>query len=277
MRFDLSPELALFSDSVRRAVAGWEGTREPGPGGWHDDRDHALAARVAAVGWEALWESAELLGAAVAGGIELGRAAAPLCLVDEATLGAPLAVGDRVRHGAGTSRAALVTEGGLELARIEAPVREPTLDASGTVRGRLVGRRLEDGDARLRAWSAATLGYVAGLARASLDVAVAHAVARVQFGAPLAALPAVQQRLADAALAADGALLTAWAAAIPGGEPVPVASLLHAGGAGRVVTAASQQLHGASGFALESGLHRAYRRAKSCQVWAAAVCRAYAD
>jgi alkylation response protein AidB-like acyl-CoA dehydrogenase len=32
-------------------------------------------------------------------------------------------------------------------------------------------------------------------------------------------------------------------------------------------------VHGAIGFALESGLHRFYRRAKATQVWAAAVCR----
>jgi alkylation response protein AidB-like acyl-CoA dehydrogenase len=32
-------------------------------------------------------------------------------------------------------------------------------------------------------------------------------------------------------------------------------------------------VHGAVGFALESGLHRYYRRAKTLQVWTAAVCR----
>jgi alkylation response protein AidB-like acyl-CoA dehydrogenase len=39
------------------------------------------------------------------------------------------------------------------------------------------------------------------------------------------------------------------------------------------VTASAHQAHGAIGFALETGLHRYYRRAKAVQVWAAAVCR----
>ena len=49
-------------------------------------------------GWTELWAGEELLGATVAGGIELGRAAAPVCLIDEATLGAPLWVDGRARH-----------------------------------------------------------------------------------------------------------------------------------------------------------------------------------
>lgn len=276
MRFEVDPELQLVAESVRGAVAGWEGPREPELGAWQDDRDDALAGRVAAVGWKGLWHHPALLGAAVAGAIELGRAGAPVCLLDEATLGAPLAVGDRVRHGEGAGQAALVTAAGLELATIAASVREPSLDGSGTVRARLAGESVADGDDRLRAWSAATLGYLAGLAAASLDGAVAHVRAREQFGAPLAALPSVQQRLADAALAADGILLSAWEAVTPRASALPAASLLFAGSACRDVMAASQQVHGAFGFALESGLHRAYRRAKSVQVWATAACRARA-
>jgi alkylation response protein AidB-like acyl-CoA dehydrogenase len=38
------------------------------------------------------------------------------------------------------------------------------------------------------------------------------------------------------------------------------------------VTATAQQVHGATGFALESGLHRYYRRAKSLEIWNAALC-----
>ncbi len=65
-------------------------------------------------------------------------------------------------------------------------------------------------------WGAVTLAYLAGLADGALAKAVEHARSREQFGAPLAALPAVQARLADAALARDGLVLCAWAAAAPG-------------------------------------------------------------
>ncbi len=87
--------------------------------------------------------------------IELGRAVAPLCLVDEATLGVPLAVGGRVRHGEG---------------RVEGGEREPTLDGTGTLRG--VEAALPSEAARLQAWGAVTLAYLAGLADGALVKAV---------------------------------------------------------------------------------------------------------
>jgi hypothetical protein len=278
MRFNVAPEPALVAESVQGALAGWEAPVEPALAEWQDDRDDTLAARLRAGGWEGLWRGPELLGPAVAGGVELGRAIAPLCLVDEATLGAPLAVDGRVRHGEGAREAALVSATGVSLVTIAEPVREAAVDGSGTIRARFAGDSTPapQGSARLRAWSATTLAYLAGLAQISLDGAVAHVQARKQFGAPLAALPSVQQRLADAALATDGLVLVAWQAVGRGDDdsPVPFAALLWAGDACRGVTAAAQQVHGASGFALESGLHRAYRRAKSSQVWADAVCRA---
>ena len=69
--------------------------------------------------------------------------------------------------------------------------------------------------ARLHAWGAVTLAYLAGVADGALEKAVEHAKSREQFGAPLAALPAVQAHLADAAMARDGLLLSAWSAADP--------------------------------------------------------------
>ena len=255
MRFTTVPELELFAESVRGALAGWEAQLEPVFGEWQDDRDDALAERLAAVGWGELWGDSELLGPAVAGGIELGRAVAPLFLVDEATLGAPLAIGGRVRHGAGS------VEGGEP---------EPTLDGTGTLRG--VEPALPTDPARLHVWGAVTLAYLAGLADGALEKAVEHARSREQFGAPLAALPAVQARLADSALARDGLLLSAWSAADPDAS-FPRDSLAWAGGACREVTAHAQQVHGGVGFALEGGIHRFYRRAKSVQVWVDAVLR----
>jgi len=255
VRFAIEPELELFAESVRGALAGWEAPLEPVFGEWQDDRDDDLAAQLVEVGWGELWSDTDLLAPAVVGGIELGRAVAPLCLVDEATLGAPLAAGGRVRHGAG---------------RVEGGEREPTLDGTGTLRG--VELPLPSDPARLQAWGAVTLAYLAGLADGALQKAVEHALAREQFGAPIARLPAVQARLADAALARDGLLLSAWSAAAPGAG-FPRVSLAWAGGACREVTMHVQQVHGGIGFALEGGIHRYYRRAKTVQVWTDALLR----
>ena len=252
MRFAVDPELELFAESVRGALAGWESPLEPTFGAWQDDRDEALARRLTAVGWVELWSDPALLAPAVAGGIELGRAVAPLCLLDEPTLGRPLAVGGRVRHGAGHVSGE----------------REPTLDGTGTLRG-VEASPLPTEPERLRAFGVATLAYVAGLADASVERAVEHARHREQFGAPLAALPAVQARLADAALARDGLVLSAWSASAE--TAFPRDSLAWAPRACREVTAHVQQVHGGIGFALEGGIHRFYRRAKSVQVWTDAL------
>lgn len=274
MRFERSEEHTLFAGSVRGALAGWEAPTEPELGTWWDERDDALTARLADVGWHELWEP-ELVGMAVAGAIELGRAIAPVCLVDEATLGAVLAVDGRARHVEGAAGVAIV-EGGLTLGRVVAAEREPALDGCGTA---LISARLEgkpgDADQRLGAWGAATIAYLAGLARGALDTTVTYVRAREQFGAPLSELPTMQARLADAALAADGLELAAWAAAAS--TDFPEGELLWAGTVAREVTASAQQGHGGVGFALESGLHRFYRRAKSVQVWTREAVRAAAS
>ena len=277
MRFDVAPELELFGESVRAAIGDWEPEREPELASWLDDRDDELAGRLATAGWHELWTDTDL-GPIVAGGLELGRAAAPVCLLDEVTLGAPLALDGRIRHGREAETCAMPLAGwGLGFAHPRGTrTPEQTLDGSGTVLAAIdeaVPFGSDDAETRWNAWTAGTLAYLAGLASAALDAAVAHARAREQFGRPLSALPAVQARLADASLAVDGLELTAWQAATPTGSS-RAAPLLWAGPACRDVTASTHQVHGAVGFALETGLHRYYRRAKSVQVWAAAVCRA---
>jgi hypothetical protein len=276
VRFEVADELRLFAESVRGAMAGWEPEREPQLGAWQDDRDVELAARLATVGWSELWIDEGLLGAAVAGGMELGRAVAPLCLVDEVTLGGALWASGRARHGLGAGRLAVPRPGGglAHTPSASDPEREPTLDGSGTVRveiGALQELAPTEAEARWKAWSTATLAYLAGLGERALELAIEHARAREQFGAPLAALPAVQSRLADAALTVDSTTLLAWS---PGGQGLRVAELLWAGPACCEVTASAIQVHGAIGFALESGLHRPYRRARAAATWATAACAA---
>jgi Acyl-CoA dehydrogenase, C-terminal domain len=280
VNFDVATELRDIGDSVRAAIGNWDAPLEPELGSWVDDRDDDLGDRLGSVGWESLWDLGEL-GAVVVGALELGRAVAPVCTLDEASLGAPLAVDGRIRHGASTEACALPEPGwGLTLGRPAAERRkESTLDGTGTVVaeiGEAETLPADEARARWAAWTAATLGYVAGIADAALAAAVAHARSREQFGRPLGRLPAIQARLADAALLADGLLLTAWQSAAP--ENVDRQSaLLWAGSACREVTASAHQVHGAIGFALETGLHRYYRRAKTVQVWSAAVCHASAE
>ncbi len=271
MRFVVSTEHALFAESVVGAISGWTPVLEPEFGTWWDERDDGLAVRLAASGWEHLWEDADLLGPAVAGAIELGRAVAPLCLIDDATLGAPLAVGGRARHGGGREVVAVPASGGLVLAGIDGAETEATFDGTGTVRVAIgEGTSLEDASARLQVWGLVTLGYLAGLADAAVAAALIHVTSREQFGAPLGALAAVQGRLADAALARDGLLLAAWAAAAPE-SGFPADELAWAGPACREVAANVIQVHGGIGFALEGGVHRFFRRAKTVQVWTDAV------
>jgi len=277
MRFEVSTELRTFQESVRAAVGDWHSPLEPELGCWLDDRDDALAERLEKVGWAHLWADAQL-DVAVAGGVQLGRAVAPLCVVDDATLGAPLAIGERVRHGVNAETCASPQPGfGLAHGRLGSKRRkESTLDGTGTIRVTVDEPQPldpDDANARLRTWSAATLGYLAGLAERALEETTGHARRREQFGRSLSSLPAVQARLADSALSVAGLTLTAWAAAAPDGPPVRAASLLWAGRACRDLTATAHQVHGAIGFALETGLHRYYRRAKSVEVWNAAVCR----
>ncbi len=130
--------------------------------------------------------------------------------------------------------------------------------------------------ARWRAWSAVTLACLAGLASQALALSVEHARTREQFGAPLAALPAVRAQLADAALAVDGLTLLAWATANDDAG-LRAAELLWAGAACSRVTASAHQVHGAVGFALETGPHRLYRRARAMQTWTAAACAAASE
>jgi alkylation response protein AidB-like acyl-CoA dehydrogenase len=164
------------------------------------------------------------------------------------------------------SKAAFATAPG----RVEGGEQEPTLDGSGTLRGVALPFRVAP--ERMRAWGVVTLAYLAGLADGALTQAIEHARNREQFGAALGALPAVQARLADAAVIRDGVTLCAWAAADPESD-FAVHELAWAGGACRKVTAHALQVHGAVGFALESGVHRFYRRAKTVQVWTDAVLR----
>ncbi len=283
-------EAAAFAEAVGAAADRTLDEPEPWrPGALQDDRSAPLADALAAIGWLDLAGDAELLPLAGPAALELGRRLAPLSEIDALLGGSPLA-GDLIRHGASRAigaplvvyaidRAEPLTYGDGDLIRqgasraIGAPLvvyavdrAEPLPygDALGVHR---VLARHEIGrasDAAVAAWTAASVGYLAGLSEWALGIALEHARGRRAFGTTLAALAPVQQRLADAATAARGLRLLA-------GETPGRAALAHAGVAAVDVTAACQQVVGAIGFTLEFPLQRAYRRARAVQLWADAL------
>jgi alkylation response protein AidB-like acyl-CoA dehydrogenase len=130
-----------------------------------------------------------------------------------------------------------------------------------------------DGDEARRpmaAWTAASTGYLAGLADESLRLCLEHARSRRAFGGALAALEPVQQMLADAATLVDGLLLLADD--LPGPD-----ALGHAGEAAERAIAIGMQVTGALGFTLEFPLQRAYRRSRAARAWAEAALAAWIE
>jgi alkylation response protein AidB-like acyl-CoA dehydrogenase len=106
-----------------------------------------------------------------------------------------------------------------------------------------------------------------GVAQRGLDMAVAYAQHRTQFGRPIGAYQAVSHRCAEMLLAVESARsATYYAAWTVAGEPqrLPLAASVakvSAGKAGWDVTAASLQVHGGIGFTWEHDLHFFLKRA----------------
>jgi alkylation response protein AidB-like acyl-CoA dehydrogenase len=249
---DLAEAVATAADRTFSDPPPWR------PGVAQDDASEALTSALADMGWLDLAADPALLGLVAPAAAELGRRLAPLDVLD-ALLGAGPMAGDLVRGGAahGVDR---------DLVVHEIVAAEPVAygDAIGV---RRVRRRRPAGTldpAALDAWVAANAGYLAGLSAWALELAVDYAKGRKAFGATLAALAPVQQRLADAATDARGVELLARDA--PGR-----AALAYAGAAAVEVTAACQQVVGAIGYTLEFPLQRAFRRARGMQLWADAL------
>ena len=107
-----------------------------------------------------------------------------------------------------------------------------------------------------------------GAARRVLDMAVAYAKERVQFGRPIGSFQAVKHRLADALVDVEGMRSAAsWAAWCLAGDPderevaAAVAKAWCSEAAGRV-TASGLQVHGGIGFTWEHDLHLFLKRAR---------------
>jgi hypothetical protein len=266
----LGHEAREFAATVAAAVRDHRAVDAWTPGAAVSDADPALAAALAAAGWEELARE-ELLALVGPAAVELGRGLTTLAPVDR-LLGGPLRAGRMARYaGAGD---VLVEPRAGRMARTRAARLEPLpyTDALGVVRVEAAGAAGEldgaEAHARMAAWMAGSAGYLAGLAAEALQLALEHARARIAFGRPLTALEPVQQMLADAATLVDGLELLAHDR--PGAD-----ALAHAGAAAELAVATCMQVTGALGFTLEFPLQRAQRRARAARAWADAVLAAW--
>ncbi|HTK65693.1 MAG TPA: acyl-CoA dehydrogenase [Pseudonocardia sp.] len=132
-------------------------------------------------------------------------------------------------------------------------------------------------------WKALAAGLLAGIASASLAIAVDYVQQRHQFGAPIAVNQAVRHRLADLAARVDGALLIAREACrahtdVPDrAELVSEMAFAFCGATARDAAAEGLHLHGGYGFTLEYEIQRYLRWAKSWSLLAGPAHHGYAD
>jgi alkylation response protein AidB-like acyl-CoA dehydrogenase len=187
-----------------------------------------------------------------------------------------------------TNVAVVGGDGIYELVGAERELLETTDESRplGVVVGGEAGRRLAGSDVlpAIRTRSLASLALEAcGVATAALELAVAHAAGREQFGRPIGAYQAVAHPLAtsytELELARSLALWAAWCVA----EDDPEAALAaasakaFAGDAAAAACERSIQAHGGIGFTWEHPLHRLYKRALGIQSWEAPAAQLRAE
>jgi alkylation response protein AidB-like acyl-CoA dehydrogenase len=108
-----------------------------------------------------------------------------------------------------------------------------------------------------------------GAASRCLELAVAHAKQRVQFGRPIGSFQAVKQRAVDALtlveLARSAAWWAAWVASTDGEQLLEAAAVAHSIASEAFEKAAYEciHLHGGMGFTWEHDAHLYYRRARA--------------
>ena len=134
------------------------------------------------------------------------------------------------------------------------------------------GQRIGDQEALARARDLACIALSAeqvGAAARALELTVAYALVRVQFGRPIGGFQALQHRMADLHVLVESARSLSYAAASAAAEGVPDLRLRAA--AAKVycsetltrVAAEMIQLHGAIGITWEHDAHRYLKRAHS--------------
>jgi hypothetical protein len=279
-------ELALFAGSVTRAVDSASGEALDtalDELGWRDalavDRRAAVSVLFDAAGRRNAtssgleWLLADALGAAPDAAVVLPalRTTVPPGVVES---GRCAVTGLASATLAQRSNAVLVAKADEGACAFEVPVAALILRRVVGIDPRLglleVSGQVEAGHSRpllATEWEGAiALGQLAlshemiGAARTMLELACQHALARVQFGRPIAMFQAVRHRLAESLIAieaADSLLAGAW------DEPSPVLAAMAKGMAGRNARTAAkhcQQVLAGIGFTAEHEFHHFYTR-----------------
>ncbi len=170
------------------------------------------------------------------------------------------------RGAAGLEWERLATLGGDPLYEVRfASVPAAPLGAQGAA-GPALARALDRG-------AVGTLAFMVGAAERTLEMTVAHATTRVQFGRPIGSFQAVAHRCADMRSDIDAlrylVYQAAWALTAGRDAALAVAAAQAYGSdALRRVFMHAHQVHGAIGFSTEHDLHLFTRRAKAAElVW----------
>ena len=149
----------------------------------------------------------------------------------------------------------------------------PLADRSAVGRGRISLARGAAAQAAferaLDVWRVLSAAALSGLAARALEIGVAYATTREQFGVPIGSFQALAHRLADVSAAVEGARLlvreAAWAA--DQGErcasALASAAFLFAGETAQKSAGESLHVHGGYGFTLEYDIQLFFRRAKA--------------
>lgn len=121
-------------------------------------------------------------------------------------------------------------------------------------------------------WRVLTACWLAGLARAALDLGVQYAKDRHQFGVPIGSFQTIQHRLADLHTAVDGARLLALEAAWAWDEgdrradELAATALAWCGEQAEAAAQWSLHVHGGYGFMVEYAIHLYVKRAKAVRL-----------
>ena len=123
-------------------------------------------------------------------------------------------------------------------------------------------------DQALDEWRALTASLLVGLAGRALELGVAYAKEREQFGRPIGAFQTIQHLLADLAVSVDGARLlagkAAWACehATPRRRELSYMAFVFAAETAKRVTERVLHVHGGYGMMQEYDIQLYYRRAR---------------
>jgi alkylation response protein AidB-like acyl-CoA dehydrogenase len=110
-----------------------------------------------------------------------------------------------------------------------------------------------------------------GVAQRALDMSVAYANTRTQFGRPIGSFQAIKHKCVDMMVAVENARSLAYYAAWTVSEDAPEAhqavamAKAYASDMGKTVTSEAIQVHGGIGFTWEHDLHLYYRRALAAE------------